>query len=50
MEVHDFPVKVKVRQFCLTLTGEEGLGYESLAPLDNDWPALQTNLDANIQK
>ena len=41
MEAHNLPIEVKVRQFCLTLTGEARLCYESLAPLDNDWPALQ---------
>ena len=41
MEAHNFPDKVKVRHFCLTLTGEARLWYESLAPLGNDWPALQ---------
>ena len=41
MEAHNFPDEVKVRGFCLTLTGEAMLWYESLAPLDNDWPALQ---------
>ena len=41
MEAHNFPNKVKVRCFCLTLTGEARLWYESMAPLDNDWPALQ---------
>ena len=41
MEAHNFPNEVKVRCFCLTLTGEARLWYESLAPLDNDWPALQ---------
>ena len=41
MEAHNFPNEVKARQFCLTLTGEARLWYESLAPLDNDWPALQ---------
>ena len=41
MEAHNFPNEVKVRQFCLTLAGEARLWYESLAPLDNDWPALQ---------
>ena len=39
MEAHNFPDEVKVRCFCLTLTVEAR--YESLAPLDNDWPALQ---------
>ena len=41
MDAHNFPDEVKVRHFCLTLTGEAILWYESLAPLDNDWPALQ---------
>ena len=39
MEVHYFPNEVKVRHFCLTLTGEDRLWYESLAPLDDDWLA-----------
>ena len=50
MEAHNFPDEVNVRHFCLTMTGEARLWYESLAPLDNDWPALQKNLDCNIQK
>ena len=41
MEAHNFPNEVKVRCFCLTLIGEARLWYESLAPLDGDWPALQ---------
>ena len=41
MEVHNFPEGEKVRHFRLTLIGEARLWYESLAPLDNDWPALQ---------
>ena len=41
MEAHNFPDKVKVRCFCLTLTGEARLWYKSLAPLDSDWSALQ---------
>ena len=41
MEAHNFPDEVNVRHFCLTLTGKARLWYESLAPLDNDWPALQ---------
>ena len=40
-EAHNFPDDVKVRCFCLTLTGKARLWYESLALLDNDWPALQ---------
>ena len=41
MEVHNFPEGEKVRHFRVTLIGEARLWYESLAPLDNDWPALQ---------
>ena len=40
MEAHNFPGE-KVRCFIVTLIGEARLWYESLAPLDNDWPALQ---------
>ena len=36
MEAHNFPNEVKVRHFCLMLTGEARLRYESLAPLDDD--------------
>ena len=41
MEAHNFPEGEKVRCFRVTLIGEARLWYESLAPLDNDWPALQ---------
>ena len=41
MEVHNFPEGEKVRCFRLTLINEARLWYESLAPLDNDWPSLQ---------
>ena len=41
MEVHNFPEGKKVRHFRVTLIGEARLWYESLALLDNDWPALQ---------
>ena len=41
MEAHNFPEGKKVRHFRVTLIGEARLWYESLAPLDNDWPALQ---------
>ena len=40
MEAHNFPEGEKVRHFRVTLIGEARLWYESLAPLDNDWPAL----------
>ena len=41
MEACNFPEGDKVRCFCLTLIGEARLWYESLAPLDEDWPTLQ---------
>ena len=41
IEAHNFPNEVKVRHFCLILIGEARLWYESLAPLDDYWPALQ---------
>ena len=41
MEAHNFPDGDKVRHFCLTLIGEARLWYESLALLDDDWPASQ---------
>ena len=41
MEAHNFPEGDKVRCFHLTLIGEARLCYESLAPLDDNWPTLQ---------
>ena len=41
MEAHNFPEEDKFRHFRLMLIGEVRLWYESLAPLDDDWPALQ---------
>ena len=32
MEAHNFPEEIKIRQFCLTLTGQARVWYESLAP------------------
>ena len=41
MEVHNFPEGESIRCFRVTFIGEARLWYESLALLDNDWPALQ---------
>ena len=41
MEVHNFPEGEKVRCFRVSLAGEARLWYESLTPIDNDWPTLQ---------
>ena len=50
MEVHNFPEGEKVRHFCVTLIGEAGLWYKSLALLDNDWPALQNTSGGNTPR
>ena len=44
MEAHNFPEGDKVRHFCLTLISEARLWCESLAPLDDDWPALKNKI------
>ena len=41
MEAHNFPEGDKVRHFSLMLISEARLWYESLAPLNDDWPTLQ---------
>ena len=50
MEAHNFPNEVKVRHFCLTLIGKARLWYESLALLDDDWPALQNKFKWQYSK
>ena len=50
MEAHNFPNEAKVRCFHLTLIGEARLWYESLAPLDHDWPTLQKKIQMAIFK
>ena len=50
MEVHNFPKGEKVRCFRVTLIGEARLWYESLALLDNDWPALQNKFRRQYSK
>ena len=41
METHNFPEEAKVQRFCLTLTGEARLWYETLRPIEVDWTGLQ---------
>ena len=50
MEAHNFPEGEKVRHFCVTLISEARLWYESLAPLDNDWPSYKISLGGNTPK
>ena len=48
MDTHRFQDHIKVWSFCLTLTGEARLWYESLRPIIKDWAGLQTLLDNSI--
>ena len=41
MATHNFPADQKVRRFCLTLTGEARLWYDTLGTAQLDWEALQ---------
>ena len=41
MDIHRFQDHVKVQRFCLTLTGEARLWYESLRLINIDWLGLQ---------
>ena len=41
MDTHNSPEDTKVRQFCLTLTGEARLWYESIRPIETDWKVVQ---------
>ena len=41
MKTHNFPEKAKVQRFCLTLTGEDRVWYETLRPIKVDWMGLQ---------
>ena len=50
METHNFPEDTKVRRFCLTLTGEARLWYETLRPIEIDWTALQEHFRQQYSK
>ena len=41
MGMHNFPYDQKVRKFCLTLTSEARLWYETIRHVNLDWPAMQ---------
>ena len=41
MTTHDFPNDQNVRKFCLTLSGEARLWYETLGAQQLDWAGLQ---------
>ena len=40
MNVHHFVEGIKAHRFCLTLTGQGRLWYESLTPINVDWEDL----------
>ena len=41
MNANHFVDDVKVQRFCLTLLGEARLWFQSLEPINVDWPELQ---------
>ena len=50
METHNFPEGTKVQRFCLTLTGEARLCYETLRPIEVDWTGLQEQFRQEYSK
>ena len=50
METHNFPGDAKVRRFCLTLTGEARLWYETSGTVQLDWAALQDSFQQQYSK
>ena len=50
MDTHNFPNDQKVRRFCLTLTGEARLWYETIRNANLDWPAIQEHFRQQYSK
>ena len=50
METHNFPDDQKVRRFCLTLTGEARLWYETLGVAQLDWQAIRDSFHQQYSK
>ena len=50
MEMHNFPEVAKVQRFCLTLTDEATLWYETLRPIEVDWTGLQEHFRQQYSK
>ena len=50
METHSFPDVAKVQRFCLTLTSETRLWYESLKPIAVDWIGSQEHFRQQYSK
>ena len=50
MDTHRFQEDDKVQRFCLMLTGEARLWYESLRPINVDWTELQNSFRQQYSK
>ena len=50
MDTNRFQDHVKVQRFCLTLTGEARLWYESIRPINVDWVGMQNNFRQQYSK
>ena len=50
MDTHRFQDNYKVQRFCLTLTREAKLWYESLGPINTDWIGLQNSFRQQYPK
>ena len=50
MDTHRFQDYIKVQRFCLILTGEASLWYESLRPINGDWVGLQNTFRQQYSK
>ena len=50
MTTHDFPDDQKVRRFCLSLSGEARLWYETLGAQQLDWAGLQHHFQHQYSK
>ena len=50
MNTHDFPNDVKVKRFCVTLTGEARLWYASLEPIGMTWQEFQNQFRHQYSK
>ena len=48
--IHNVPEVAKVQRFCLTLTGEARLWYETLRPIEVDWTGLQEHFRQQYSK
>ena len=50
MDTQNFPDDQKVRRFCLTLTGEARLWYETVSQAKLDWPRMQEHFRHQYSK